>query len=72
MFDAAPDRTPLIRAARAVNDGRPAAVAAFDDALRCPRRLNPGTTADVVAAALYILLRGGDLLPRLLPAVASS
>lgn len=51
---------------------RPAAVAAFDASLRCPRRLNPGTTADVVAAALYILLRGGDLLPRLLPAVASS
>ena len=28
IVDAAPDRTPLIRAARAVNDGRPAAVAA--------------------------------------------
>lgn len=51
---------------------RPAAVAAFDDALGCPRRLNPGTTADVVAAALYILLRSGDLRPHLLPAVASS
>ncbi|MFM7243301.1 MAG: triphosphoribosyl-dephospho-CoA synthase [Planctomycetaceae bacterium] len=51
---------------------RPTAVAAFDDALRSPRRLNPGTTADVVAAALYILLRSGDLLPQLRPAVASS
>lgn len=51
---------------------RAAAVAAFDEALRSPRRLNPGTTADVVAAALYILLRSGDLVPRLLPAVASS
>jgi triphosphoribosyl-dephospho-CoA synthase len=35
---------------------RPAA-AAFDHALRVPRRLNPGTTADLIAAALYILLR---------------
>lgn len=31
--------------------------AAFDRFLRAPRRLNPGTTADLVAAALYILLR---------------
>lgn len=29
----------------------------FDRFLRVPRRLNPGTTADLVAAALYILLR---------------
>jgi triphosphoribosyl-dephospho-CoA synthase len=36
---------------------RPAAIAAFDASLRQPRRLNPGTTADLVAAALYILLR---------------
>lgn len=35
---------------------RPAA-AAFDRSLRAPRRINPGTTADLVAAALYILLR---------------
>lgn len=42
---------------------RPAAIAAFDAALRVPRRLNPGTTADLVAAALYILVRGGRLAP---------
>jgi triphosphoribosyl-dephospho-CoA synthase len=40
----------------------PAAIAAFDTSLRSPRRLNPGTTADLVAAALYILLRD-DRLP---------
>ncbi|MGI9178410.1 MAG: triphosphoribosyl-dephospho-CoA synthase, partial [Pirellulales bacterium] len=34
----------------------PAAFAAFERHLRAPRRLNPGTTADMVAAALYILL----------------
>ena len=39
----------------------PVAVAAFDASLRQPRRLNPGTTADLVAAALYILLRDGRL-----------
>jgi triphosphoribosyl-dephospho-CoA synthetase len=38
-----------------------AAVARFDATLRAPRRLNPGTTADLVAAALYILLRDGRL-----------
>jgi triphosphoribosyl-dephospho-CoA synthase len=38
-----------------------AAVADFDASLRGPRRLNPGTTADLVAAALYILLRDGRL-----------
>jgi triphosphoribosyl-dephospho-CoA synthase len=38
-----------------------AALAAFDTSLRAPRRLNPGTTADLVAAALYILLRDGRL-----------
>ena len=42
-----------------------AAVAAFDRRLRSPRRLNPGTTADLVAAALYILLRDGRLRPAL-------
>lgn len=51
-----------------------AAVSEFDASLRGPRRLNPGTTADLVAAALYILLRDGRLtdavaavLPRTLP-----
>jgi triphosphoribosyl-dephospho-CoA synthase len=33
------------------------AAAAFDRFLRAPRRLNPGTTADLVAAALYVVLR---------------
>ncbi len=42
-----------------------AAVAAFDTALRSPRRLNPGTTADFIAAALYILLLDGRLRPSL-------
>jgi triphosphoribosyl-dephospho-CoA synthase len=36
---------------------RPAAEAALDHSLRTPVRINPGTTADLVAAALYILLR---------------
>lgn len=49
---------------------RAAALAAFDASLRGPRRLNPGTTADIVAAALYILLRRGDWLPQLLPTAA--
>ena len=42
---------------------RPAAEAAFDASLRSPLRLNPGTTADIVAAALYILLRTGRIAP---------
>lgn len=33
------------------------AEAAFDRSLRDPVRINPGTTADLVAAALYVLLR---------------
>ncbi len=37
------------------------AAAAFDRSLRHPRRINPGTTADLCAAALYILLRDGRL-----------
>lgn len=37
------------------------AAAAFDRSLRAPRRLNPGTTADLLAAALYILLREGRI-----------
>ena len=35
------------------------AAAALDHSLRHPRRINPGTTADLCAAALYILLREG-------------
>jgi triphosphoribosyl-dephospho-CoA synthase len=37
------------------------AAARFDHSLRHPRRINPGTTADLCAAALYILLREGRL-----------
>lgn len=37
------------------------AAARFDRSLRHPRRINPGTTADLCAAALYILLREGRL-----------
>ncbi len=43
------------------------ALAAFDASLRSPRRLNPGTTADLVAAALYILLRDERLFLPFLP-----
>jgi triphosphoribosyl-dephospho-CoA synthase len=39
----------------------PRAVAEFDASLRRPRRLNPGTTADLVAGGLYILLTQGLL-----------
>ncbi|MCX7401974.1 MAG: triphosphoribosyl-dephospho-CoA synthase [Planctomycetia bacterium] len=39
----------------------------FDTYLRSPLRLNPGTTADLIAASLYILLRGGQLRPLLSP-----
>ena len=36
--------------------------AAFDDWLRDPsRRFNPGTTADLVTAALYAALRDGTI-----------
>jgi len=41
----------------------PERLAAFDRSLRTPRRVNPGTTADLTAAALYILLRSGRLRP---------
>lgn len=57
------------RAARVLAQGEGAwrdALAAFDRDLRVPRRVNPGTTADLCAAALYVLLREGrlhDLLP---------
>ncbi|RLS33337.1 MAG: hypothetical protein DWH79_07450 [Planctomycetota bacterium] len=37
------------------------AVAEFDRELRAPLRINPGTTADLCAAAVYILLRDGRL-----------
>ncbi len=45
----------------------PPSLAAFDASLRNPRRLNPGTTADMVAAALYILVRDGRLPLPFLP-----
>ena len=38
-----------------------AAADRFDASLRAPRRVNPGTTADLVAAAVYILLLEGPL-----------
>ena len=37
-------------------DNRTPAIEAFDWRLRHPCRINPGTTADLVAAALYVLL----------------
>ena len=40
----------------------PQTIPEFDLFLRSPRRLNPGTTADLTAAALYILIRSGRLL----------
>ena len=40
---------------------QPQTIPEFDRFLRSPRRLNPGTTADLTAAALYILLRSGRL-----------
>jgi triphosphoribosyl-dephospho-CoA synthase len=48
-----------LRAADAV--ARPDTIAAFDRFLRSPRRLNPGTTADLTAAALYMLLWTGRI-----------
>lgn len=55
------------RAARLVADGTTGGwsdeIAAFDASLRSPNRLNPGTTADLVAAAIYILLADGGLRP---------
>jgi triphosphoribosyl-dephospho-CoA synthetase len=48
------------RAATAL--ARPQMIPEFDLSLRSPRRLNPGTTADLTAAALYILFRSGRLL----------
>ncbi|TWU55314.1 triphosphoribosyl-dephospho-CoA synthase [Rubripirellula reticaptiva] len=46
------------RNAQAVDVDDPASMQRFDDSLRSPdHRLNPGTTADLIAAALYVLLR---------------
>lgn len=56
------------RAARVVAAGRHAwreAAATLDRDLRSPARVNPGTTADLCATALYILLRDGRLHRRL-------
>lgn len=47
------------RAADAV--ARPDTIPDFDRFLRSPRRLNPGTTADLTAAALYMLLWTGRI-----------
>ena len=44
-----------------------AGLADFNEYLRSPPGLNPGTTADLIAASLYILLRGGRLRPLLEP-----
>ena len=55
------------RAAAARGDD--ARIVAFDRFLRSPRRLNPGTTADLTAAGIYMLLRTGRLRP---PASPSS
>ena len=40
----------------------PETIPEFDLFLRSPRRLNPGTSADLIAAAVYILFRSGRLL----------
>lgn len=40
---------------------RPEAIPAFDTFLRSPRRLNPGTTADLTAAGIYMLLWTGRI-----------
>ena len=46
---------------RAGADNWKMAVAAFDRSLRVPLKINPGTTADLVATALFILLWEGRL-----------
>ncbi|QDT11646.1 triphosphoribosyl-dephospho-CoA synthase [Planctomycetes bacterium K23_9] len=49
------------RRAAEVDRHDPASIARFDDYLRSDsNRLNPGTTADLIAAALYVLLRTGS------------
>ena len=45
----------------------PQTIPQFDRFLRSPRRLNPGTTADLTAAALYILVRSGRLIADIYP-----
>jgi triphosphoribosyl-dephospho-CoA synthase len=50
----------------------PQTIAEFDRFLRSPRRLNPGATADLTAAALYILIRDGRLLTNPLTPWSSS
>ncbi|MGB7324673.1 MAG: triphosphoribosyl-dephospho-CoA synthase [Rubripirellula sp.] len=46
------------RNAQAVDVNDAASMQRFDDSLRSPdHRLNPGTTADLIAAALFVLLR---------------
>ena len=40
----------------------PETIPEFDLFLRSPRRLNPGTSADLIAAAVYLLFRSGRLL----------
>ena len=47
----------------AAGSGWREAAGEFDRSLRIPGRVNPGTTADLVAAALYILLRDPDRRP---------
>jgi triphosphoribosyl-dephospho-CoA synthase len=46
---------------------QPQNIPEFDLFLRSPLRLNPGTTADLTAAALYILIRSGRLLADVSP-----
>lgn len=43
---------------------RPGLLSEFDQSLRTPRRINPGTTADLTAAALFVLLESGRLVAR--------
>jgi triphosphoribosyl-dephospho-CoA synthase len=50
----------------------PQTIPEFDRFLRSPQRLNPGATADVTAAALYILIRDGRLLSNPLTLWSSS
>ncbi len=47
-------------------------IGAFDRGLRAPVRINPGTTADLVATALYILVYDGRLDPLRPPAPPSA
>ena len=53
------------RAAAALD--QPQTIPEFDRFLRSPLRLNPGSTADLTAAALYILIRAGRLLADVSP-----